>query len=100
MKFAGVELTAESIKAAHAWYADNARGCIAEVISGAVKLGARDTQAEYVENMASYFADCNARAEMHDAHANGTARDEYRYSFAFLQRAHTIQTGECIALLP
>ncbi len=34
--------------------------------------------------------------------ANGTAGEEseYRHSFAFLQRAHYMQTGESIALLP
>jgi hypothetical protein len=90
MKFSGVELTAESIKAAHEWYADNARACIAEVKSGAVR----------VNDDAAYFAWRESDAATHDAHANGTASAEYRYSFAFLQRAHTIQTGECIALLP
>jgi AICAR transformylase/IMP cyclohydrolase PurH len=86
--------------AAHRHFADNARACIAEVESGAVKLGARDTQAEYDANVAQYFVDCRERAAMHDAHANGTASEEYRYSFAFLQKAHYIQTGECVALLP
>jgi hypothetical protein len=88
--YAGVELTAESIKATHQWFADNARACIAEVKRGAVR----------VNNEAKYFADCNARAAMHDAHANGTAPEEYRYSVTFLQFAHTRQTGECVALLP
>jgi hypothetical protein len=100
MRFANVELTPASISAAHKWYADNARACIAEVESGAVKLGARDTPEEYGALVASYFASCNARAVEHDAHANGTAREEYRYSFAFLQTAHFIQTGESVALLP
>jgi hypothetical protein len=90
LKFAGVELTAESIKAAHAWYADNERVCIAQAERGLF----------HVNDKMRYFADCNARAAMHDAHANGTASEEYRYSVAFLQRAHYIQTGECIALLP
>lgn len=38
MKFAGVELTAESIRAAHRSFADNARACIEEVKSGAVSV--------------------------------------------------------------
>lgn len=89
-KFAGVELTEASIKATHKWFADNARACIAEVERGEVR----------VNDQASYFADCNARAAMHDAHANGTATDEFKYSLTFLQFAHTEQTGECVALLP
>lgn len=90
LKYAGVVLTAESIKKTHEWFANNARACIAEVERGEVR----------VNDQARYFAECNARAAMHDAHANGTATDEFKYSFTFLQFAHTAQTGECIALLP
>jgi hypothetical protein len=90
MKFNGVELTAESIAAAHRGYADNARDCIAEVESGKVAVIDRE---QYIEG-------CEARAAEHDAYANGTATAEFRYSLAFLQYAYYLQTGESVALLP
>ena len=90
MKFAGVELTAESIRAAHLLFAENARACIAEMERGEVT----------VNDPEGYRAWRESHAAEHEAHANGTATEEYRYSVAFMQCAHTIQTGECVALLP
>lgn len=83
MKFAGVELTEESILKAREWFADNARGCIEEVQNGSVK----------VNDPESYFKWCEERVK--DALAGHND-----HTLTFLQRAHYIQTGECVALLP
>lgn len=78
-----IKLTQASIQAARQWFADNALTCIAEVESGAVRVN--DPQA--------YFA---SRRQQHaDALAG-----KYDHSLAFLQRAHYIQTGQCVPLLP
>lgn len=77
------KLTEASIQAARQWYADNAQACIDEVASGAVR----------VNDVQSYYTWCRQRAE--DALAG-----LYDHTLAFLQRAHYIQTSECIALLP
>lgn len=90
MKFNGVELTKESITAAHRGYAENARACIAKVESGEVTVNDREQYIEWRE----------ALAAEHDAYANGTATAEFRYSLAFLQYAYYLQTGESVALLP
>lgn len=78
-----VRLTPESIQAARQWFAANALACIAEVKEGRVK----------VNDPESYFAQCRAR---HDA----VLRGESDHTFALLQRAHYIQTGEMRPLLP
>lgn len=78
-----VTLTPESIQAARNWFAANALACIAEVKEGRVRVN--DSEA--------YFAQCRAR---HDA----VLRGESDHTFALLQRAHFIQTGEMRALLP
>lgn len=90
MKFAGVELTAESIRAAHLWFAENARACIAEMARGEVR----------VNDPEGYRAWREENAKLHEACANDPEMAKEHVSFALLQRAHTIQTGECIALLP
>jgi hypothetical protein len=46
-----------------------------------------------VNDRESYFS--WRREQIEEAHAG-----KLDHSFTFLQRAHTIQTGECIALLP
>jgi hypothetical protein len=81
-QFAGDTLTPESIAAARQWYADNFRAMAAEAESGAVQ----------VNDLATYRAWCERCAEQ--------ALIDGRYSFALLQRAHYIQTGKSIALLP
>ena len=81
--FAGVKLTDASMAAARQWYADNWRACLAAAESGEQR----------VNDLASYRAWCERAAEQ--------AMDESRApSFAMLQRAHFIQTGESIPLLP
>lgn len=76
-------LTPESIQAARNWFAANALACIAEVKEGRV----------VVNDPERYFADCRAR---HDA----VLRGESDHTFALLQRAHYLQTGEMRPLLP
>lgn len=83
MKFSGVELTDESIQKAREWFRDNALACIEEVRSGEVK----------VNDPEEYFAWCNERAK-------NAMEGKSDHTFAFMQRAHFIQTGECVALLP
>lgn len=90
MKFNDVELTAESVASAHRWFADNARACIAEMERGEVM----------VTDPAAYRAWREESAKLHDACAADPELSKEHISFALLQRAHTIQTGECIALLP
>jgi hypothetical protein len=75
-------LTPESILAARRWFAENALACIAEVESGRV----------HVNDPASYFV---WRRQQHDEALAGA----YDHTLTFLQRAHHIQTGECVPLL-
>ncbi|QWU14401.1 hypothetical protein KP014_21065 [Paenibacillus sophorae] len=82
-RFTGVELSAESIQKAREWFADNAQGCINEVVSGEVKVNDIESYIQWrKESIAEALDGC------------------YDYTLAFLQKAHTIQTGECVALLP
>lgn len=76
-------LSPKAIQAARQWFADNALACIAEVESGAVRVNDR----------AAYFA------RRHQDHADYLAgkRD---HTFTLRQRAHFIQYGEMVALLP
>lgn len=76
-------ITPESIQAARNWFAANALACIAEVKEGRVK----------VNDPERYFEECRER---HDA----VLRGESDHTFALLQRAHYIQTGEMRPLLP
>lgn len=78
-----MKLTPETIHATRQWFADNALACIAEVESGDVK----------VNNRERYFSQCRQR------HADALA-GKGDHTFAFRQRAHYIQTGECVPLLP
>lgn len=83
MKFNGVTLTQETIIAARQWFADNAQACIDEVTSGAVRVNDPETYFEWRRQSA---ADSLAGKNDH--------------TFTFMQRAHYIQTGESVALLP
>ena len=81
--FAGVKLTPESMTAARQWYADNWKALLSDAESGRRR----------VNDLATYRAWCERAAEQ--------ALDVSRIpSFAMLQRAHFIQTGESVALLP
>lgn len=75
--------TEETIQKTRQWFADNALACIAEVESGKVR----------VNDPERYFA--NKRQDHTDFLAG-----KYDHTFAFLQRAHYLQTGESVAFLP
>lgn len=75
-------LNQKAIQAARQWCADNATACIAEAQSGEV----------FVNDLPSYIDWQNKRAA--DALAG-----KFDSSFTLRQRAHFIQTGECVALL-
>ena len=77
------KLTEASMQAARQWYVDHAQRCIDEVESGAVE----------VNDVEVYYKWCKGLAEQ-------AMRGDYDHTLSFLQRAHYIQTGECIALLP
>lgn len=81
-RFNNTELTEQTMQETRQFFADNKDACIAEVLSGAVK----------VNNNESYF---KWMLEM-KAEALCGGQD---HIFTFLQRAYYIQTGECIALL-
>lgn len=80
--FNGVTLTDETIQAAREWFAENARECINDAKSGAVRV---NDLGSYVEWQSECIADSLA--------------GKWDHTFTFLQRAHSMQTGDCIALL-
>jgi len=81
-KFNGVTLTPDSIQKTRQWFADNAQACIDEVASGAVRVNDPES---YFEWRRKQIADSLAGRSDH--------------TFTFLQHAHYLQTGECVALL-
>jgi hypothetical protein len=81
MKFAGIEITAESIQATRQWFADNAQACIDEAVSGEVRVNDLES---YIEWNKQRIVDALA--------------GKGDYTFTFAQRAHYIQTGECLPL--
>ncbi len=86
MTFNGVVITQESIIACRQWFADNADACIREAEDGTAPLASHHPIELYRGKM----------AERKDAALAG----EFDSTFTFMQRAHYIQTGECVALLP
>lgn len=80
--FAGVELTLETIQRTRKHFADIYRACIREAEDGTTR----------VNNLESY------RTWREDAIAEVMTTE--RFTVTFLQRAHWLQTGESIALLP
>ncbi len=82
-KFNGVTLTTETIQATRQWFADNDQACIDEVVSGQVRVNDLPSLIEWKEQSI----------------ADGLA-GKWDHTFAFLQRAYYIQTGESVALLP
>lgn len=82
-QFAGVELTEETIQKTRKWFADNAQACIDEVRSGEVKVNDPEAYFAWREESIKDAIEC---------------RNDN--TLTFLQRAHYIQTGDCIALLP
>lgn len=86
MTFNGVEITKESIIACRQWFIDNQQACIEGALDGTLGL------ASHVD-VAPYVADCKAKQV--DYLLGGID-----HTFTFMQRAHYIQTGECVSLLP
>lgn len=81
-KFAGVELTPETIQRTREHFADIGRACIADARNGTTR----------VNDLESYIA----------WREQGIADDlagKHDGTFAFLQRAYALQTGECLPLL-
>lgn len=72
----------ESVAETRLWFFDNACQCIEEALSGATR----------VNDLASYV---EWREEAMIASLDG----EGDHTFAFQQRRHYIQTGECVPLL-
>lgn len=87
-RFAGVDLTPDTIQATRQWFHDNALAVIEE---GRERFAHDPDKAA---SIAAFWSDA-ATSALTIGEEGGE-----RVSVAFLQRAHTIQTGECIALLP
>ncbi len=82
-KFNGVTLTSETILATRQWFADNDQACIDEAVSGQVRVNDLPSFIEWKKQSI----------------ADGLV-GKWDHTFAFLQRAYFIQTGESVALLP
>jgi hypothetical protein len=85
-----LELTAETITATRAWYADNAFAMIAEA---AEYVATNGQSGQRVNDIDSHKAWCEGMAA-------ASLRGDSDHTFAFVQRALYIQTGESVALLP
>lgn len=77
-----VTLTPETIEKTRQYYADNAKACIAEAVSGEVR----------VNDLPRYIIWCEQRA------ADSLA-GKSDHTFTFIQMAWYIQSGECVGLL-
>jgi len=77
-----VPLTPETVQRTREHFVENQYACIAEAESGEVRGN----------DLPSYVADC------HTAIADINA-GKWDHTFTFLQRAHWLQTGDCVALL-
>ena len=78
-----IEITHETILATRKHFAEIDSACIAEALSGEVKVNDMD---KYIKWMEQSTID--------------TMNGMYDHTLAFLQYALWIQTGKCIALLP
>lgn len=86
MTYNGVPITEESMQACRQWFIDNQQACIDGALDGTLGLASHVDVNRYVEfckQNQQYFAS-----------------GEGDHTFTFMQRAHYIQTGECVALLP
>lgn len=86
MKFNGVVITQESIQACRQWFIDNQQACIDGALDGSLGL------ASHVDPLL-YVTKCTEKQ-------TDIARGKWDKTFTFMQRAHYIQTGESVALLP
>ena len=80
-RFAGVALTPETIALTREHFADISRRCIADATEGRQHVNDLDSYVAWQESAIRDVMTCE------------------RFSLTFLQRAHWIQTGECVALL-
>jgi hypothetical protein len=80
-RFAGIELTPETLQATREHFADIGRRCIEGATAGEF----------FVNDLSSYVA--GEREKIADSLAG-----KNDHTFTFLQRAHWIQTGECLPL--
>ena len=81
LKFNGVCLSDETIQKTRKWFSDNAIACIEEAKSGKV----------YVNDL-EYYTELNIKS------SKEYIEGKHDHVFAFLQRAHFIQTGESVPL--
>lgn len=91
-KFAGVTLTPETIQKTRELFAENQRQCAKlsqEYGSGPIQQDG----GFYVNGHSQYVVKC-------EKDAIAALAGEWDHSLTFLQRAHYVQTGESIALLP
>lgn len=77
-----VQLTDQIITKTCEWFADNAQGCIDEVLSGMVKVNDQDT---YIKT----------KEELKESYLSR----EFEVGFWFYQKALYIQTGDSVPLL-
>lgn len=82
-RFNGTQITGDSMLKARQAAAANYQGCIDEVKRGDVAVNDPDSYYEWMQLLQEQ-----------------ALAGEFDHTFSMLQRAHTIQTGECIALLP
>lgn len=85
--FAGDKLTDESLELARLWFHNNSLACVEEA----------EERKDFMNDYEGYVRWQLQSAE--DALTIGKPGGS-RVSLAFLQRAHIIQTGKCVALLP
>jgi hypothetical protein len=84
-----VTLTPETIQATRQWYAGNARQCITDARRYIETDG---LEGDYVNDLAEYV-------RWRETSALDSLAGDSDHTFAFIQRAVALQTGECVALL-
>lgn len=92
MKFNGVEITQETIVRTRRYFADNCTLCAASAVEyDSIPKDQLQEGKFFVNDLAGYIADRQAVALDFIEGKNDN-------SFTFWQRAHWLQTGECVAL--
>ena len=85
-----IGITEDTIRKTWLWYADNAQGCINEALSGEVFINPKCFD-EYLADKEVIKINCLNSAEKLTV-PSGT-------DLAFWQKAHYIQSGECVGIL-
>ena len=92
MKFNGVEITQETILRTRQHFAELCHSCIVSAVEyGSTSKDQLQEGKFFVNDLAGYIADRQAVALDFIEGKNDN-------SFTFWQRAHWLQTGECVAL--